>query len=271
MILPIETAIELAKAGEKPVKEDWYVLLNFAYFQQEDYRRVRDIQKILLVTWPKKQYWFWLAGAYTELGDESNLLSTYDAAHTNGLLDSESELVMMAQLYLQHDIPYKAASLLEAEMQSGRISQTAKNYRLLSQAWSIALEDEKAIPALHEAAKLSSDGEIDLRLGNAYLNLGHYEECAVSILEGLRKGGIASTDNAHISLGMCLYHRQDYRAAINAFREARKTPRSTRIADEWIRVINFDLERNAQIEYAESAARKQHQELAERREANDRS
>ena len=271
MILPIETAIELAKAREKPVKEDWYVLLNFAYFQQEDYRRVRDIQKILLVTWPKKQYWFWLAGAYTELGDESNLLSTYDAAHTNGLLESESELVMMAQLYLQHDIPYKAASLLEAEMQSGRISQTAKNYRLLSQAWSIALEDEKAIPALQEAAKLSSDGEIYLRLGNAYLNLGRYEDCALSILEGLRKGGIASTDNAHISLGMCLYHRQDYRAAINAFREARKTPRSTRISDEWIRVINFDLERNAQIEYAESAARKQHQELAERREANDRS
>ena len=270
MIPPVETAIELAKARERTVKEDWYVLLNFAYFQQEDYRRVREIQKILLVTWPKKRYWFWLAGAYTELGDDSNLFAIYDVVHTNGLLESESEFLTMAQLYLQNDIPYKAASLLEAEMESGRVSQTAKNYRLLSQAWSMALEDEKAIPALQEAAKLSSDGEINLRLGNAYLNLGRYEDCAASVLEGLTKGGIASTDNAHISLGMCLYYQQDYEAATNAFREARKTPRSTRISEEWIRVINFDLERNAQIEFAESAAHKKHQELLTRREANDR-
>ena len=271
IISPVEAAIALAEEREKPLKEDWYVLLNFAYFQQEDYRRVRDIQKILLATWPKKQYWFWLAGAYTELGDEDNLLATYDAAHTSGLLESESEFVMLAQLYLQNDVPYKAAKLLAAEMESGRVSQTARNYRLLSQAWSMALEDEQAIPALQKAANLSTDGEVHLRLGNAYLNLAHYDDCAASILEGLQKGGIASTDNAHISLGMCLYYQQDYEAAIVAFREARKTPRSARISDEWLRVINFDRQRNQQIEYAEAAARKKNQELAERRKANERS
>ena len=52
MILPIETAIEVAIARDLAIKEDWYVLLNFAYFQQEEYARVRDIQKILLATWP---------------------------------------------------------------------------------------------------------------------------------------------------------------------------------------------------------------------------
>ena len=36
MILPIETAIEVAIARELAIKEDWYVLLNFAYFQQEE-------------------------------------------------------------------------------------------------------------------------------------------------------------------------------------------------------------------------------------------
>ncbi len=270
MILPIETAIDLAQTNEKPLKESWYVLLNFAYFQQEVFRQVRDIQKTLLENWPKKQYWLWLAGAYTELGDEINLLSTYDAARTAGLLESESEFVMMAQLYLQNDIPYKAARLLETEMESGKVSKTAKNYRLLSQAWSIALEDEKAIPALQEAANLSGDGEINLRLGNAYLNLGRHQKCAESVREGLRKGGIASPDNAYISLGMCLYKQQQYEAATDAFLEAEKTPRSARIANEWLRVIHFDLERDEQIELAESAARKKQQEIAERREASDR-
>jgi tetratricopeptide (TPR) repeat protein len=255
MIKPIETAMDIARKREKPVKEDWYVLLNFA---------------IMLVNWPKKRYWFSLAGAYTELGEENNLFASYDAAHTQKMLERESELVTMAQLYMQHEVPYKAATLLDYEMENGRVSRNAKNYRLLSQAWSLAQEDEKSIPALKEAARLSDQGELDLRLGNAYLNLGRYAECVSAVQAGLRKGGIKSPDNAQISLGMCLYNQQKYSAAINAFRQARKTRRSSRIANQWINVINSDIKRNEQIALAEAAARKQLRELAKRREASGR-
>ncbi len=267
MIRPIETAMDIARKRGLEVKEDWYVLLNFAYFQQEDYRKVRDIQKILLVNWPKKRYWFSLAGAYTELGEEQNLIAAYDAAMTQGLLEKESELVTMAQLYLQHEVPYKAAKLLDAEMKSGRVSKDAKNYRLLSQAWTLAAEDEEAIPALQQAARLSDEGELNLRLGNAYLNLGRYGECEKAIEDGLRKGGIKSPDNAQISLGMCLYNQRKYRDAIDAFRTAARTPRSRRIANQWISVIESDIERNEQIRLAEAAAQKQQRELAARRAA----
>ena len=270
MILPIERAMEVARKRDKPVKEDWYVLLNFAYFQQEDYRKVRDIQKILLVNWPKKRYWFSLAGAYTELGEDNNLFAAYDAAHTQGMLERESELVTMAQLFMQHEVPYKAATLLASEMESGRVKRNAKNYRLLSQAWQLAQEDEKSIPALKEAARLSDEGELDLRLGNAYVNLGRYGECVSAVKAGLRKGGIKSPDNAQISLGMCLYNQQKYGASINAFREARKTRRSARIANQWIKVINSDIQRNEQIALAEAAARKQIRELAKRRQTSGR-
>ena len=270
MIVPIEKALAEAQRREKEIKEDWYVLLNFAYFQQEDYMKVRDIQKILLVNWPKKRYWFSLAGAYTELGEDENLIAAYDAAHTQGLLEKESELVTMAQLYMQHEVPYKAAELMDAEMKQGRIAKEAKNYRLLSQAWTLAAEDERSIPALQEAARLSSEGELNLRLGNAYLNLGQYGNCESAIREGLRKGKIKSPDNANISLGMCLYNQKKYRDSITAFREAGKTSRSSRISRQWIRVIESDIERNRQIQLAETAARKQLQELAERRRATER-
>ena len=63
MVEPIENAMQVAEKRNKPVKEDWYVLLNCAYFSTENYRKVRDIQKILLVKWPKKRYWFALAGS----------------------------------------------------------------------------------------------------------------------------------------------------------------------------------------------------------------
>ena len=265
MVKPIENAMAVAVKREKEVKEDWYVLLNFAYFQQEDYVQVRDIQKILLVKWPKKRYWFSLAGAYTELGEDDNLIYAYDAAHTQGLLEKESELVTMAQLYMQAEVPYKAALLLDSEMIGGRVPKNAKNYRLLSQAWTLAQEDESAIPALKEAARLSDEGELDLRLGNAYLNLGQYGECVSSVNAGIKKGGIKSKDNAQISLGMCLYNQQKYTESIAAFREAGKTARSLRISNQWVNVIQSDIERNRQIQLAETAARKQAAELQKRR------
>jgi tetratricopeptide (TPR) repeat protein len=269
MIEPIETAMDVARKRELQIKEDWYVLLNFAYFQQEDYAKVRDIQKILLMTWPKKRYWFSLAGAYTELGEEQNLIAAYDAANTQGLLEKESELVTMAQLYMQHEVPYKAAVLMDSEMEKGRITKSAKNYRLLSQAWTLAAEDEEAIPALQQAARLSDEGELNLRLGNAHLNLGQYGECVKAIEDGLKKGGIKSPDNAQISLGMCLYNQKKYRAAIAAFREASKTSRSRKISRQWINVIESDIERNEQIRLAEAAAQKQQRELAARRRQRD--
>jgi tetratricopeptide (TPR) repeat protein len=266
MIEPIENAMRVAREREKEIREDWYVLLNFAYFQQEDYRKVRDIQKILLVNWPKKRYWFSLAGAYTELGEDGNLINAYAAAHDQRMLEKESELVTMAQLYMQREVPYKAAQLLEKEMESGRVSKNAKNYRLLSQAWQLSMEDEKAIPALTQAARLSDDGELDVRLGNALLNTGKFAECVQAVESGIRKGGLKSPDNAQISLGMCLYNQRKYQAAIKAFQSAAKTPRSRRLANQWVNVIRAEIERNEQIRLAEEAARKKRAEIEARRE-----
>ncbi|MEJ2330763.1 MAG: hypothetical protein P8Z33_13115, partial [Gammaproteobacteria bacterium] len=108
MIAPIETAMQVARERDTEVKEDWWNLLNFAYFQQEDYAKVRDIQKVLLQNWPKARYWKSLAGAFTELGEDEKLIYAYDAAHTQGMLEKDTEFVTMAQLYLQAEVPYKA-------------------------------------------------------------------------------------------------------------------------------------------------------------------
>ena len=261
MVAPIENAMDVARARDKPVKEDWYGLLNFAYFQQENYTKVRDIQKILLVNWPKARYWKSLAGAFTELGEDEKLIYAYDSAHTQGMLEKDTEFVTMAQLYLQAEVPYKAGKLLEEKMNAGIVSKSEKNYRLLSQAWMLAMEDEKSIPALQAAAKLASHGELDQRLANAYLNVGNYTECVNSANNAIRKGGMKNPDNMQISLGMCQYNLRRYSAAKTAFRAAAKTPRSQRTSNQWIKVIDADVERNRQIKLAEEAARKKRKEL----------
>jgi len=270
MVEPIENAMQVARKRDKPMKEDWYVLLNFAYFQQEDYRKVRDIQKILLESWPKKRYWFSLAGAFTELGEDQNLVAAYDAAYTQGMLEKESEYVTMAQLYMQREVPYKAATLLDERMKNGTITKNEKNYRLLSQAWQLSQEDEKAIPALTEAARLNDDGELDVRLGNAYLNLAKYDDCVKSVKTGIRKGDLKHLDNAQISLGMCLYNLRQYNDARSEFRKSARVEKSRRLSNQWIRVIEADIDRNEQIRLALEAARKKRAEVDARRAAANR-
>jgi len=270
MVQPIETAMEIARNRDLTVKEDWWGLLNYAYFQQENYTKVRDIQKILLESWPKKRYWLSLAGAFTELGQDEKLIYAYDAAFTQNMLENGREFVTMAQLYLQAEVPYKAAKLLQEKIDSGVVAKNEKNYRLLSQSWMLAMEDSKAIPALKSAAALAKNGEVDARLANSFLNIGEYGECVTSANTAIRKGGLKSPDNIQISLGMCLYNLHRYNEAKAAFREAAKTPRSQRTSGQWIRVIDAEIERNRQIRLAEEAARKKRKEIDERRAKSSR-
>ena len=270
MVRPIENAMQVARNRNITVKENWWGLLNYAYFMQENYTKVRDIQKILLETWPKKRYWLSLAGAFTELGQDEKLIYAYDAAFTQGMLEKGREFITMAQLYLQAEVPYKAAKLLQEKIDAGVVVKNEKNYRLLSQSWMLAMEDSKAIPALKSAAALAENGEVDARLANSYLNVGEYGDCVTSAKTAIRKGGLKSPDNIQISLGMCLYNLRRYADSKKAFREAAKTPRAQRTSRQWIRVIDAEIERDRQIEFAEEAARKKRKEINERRAKSSR-
>lgn len=265
MIEPIETAMQVARDRNKPARESWWNLLNFAYFQEENYAKVRDIQKTMLQTWPKARYWKALAGAFTELGQDDKLIYAYDAAFTQGMLVKEAEFVTMAQLFMQAEVPYNAAKLLQEKMDSGIVKKNEKNYRLLSQAWMLSMEDQKAIPALKAAAALADHGELDARLANSYLNVGEYGQCVTSARNAARKGGLKSPDNIQISLGMCLYNLRKYSESKTAFREAAKVPRAQRTSRQWIRVIDAEIERNRQIRLAEEAARKKRREIEARK------
>ncbi|MCH9003924.1 MAG: hypothetical protein IH838_01410 [Proteobacteria bacterium] len=265
MIQPIETAMQVARDRNKPARESWWNLLNFAYFQEENYAKVRDIQKTMLQTWPKARYWKALAGAFTELGQDDKLIYAYDAAFTQGMLEKEAEFVTMAQLFMQAEVPYKAGKLLQEKMDSGVVKKNEKNYRLLSQAWMLSMEDQKAIPALKAAAALADHGELDARLANSYLNVGEYGQCVTAARNAARKGGLKSPDNIQISLGMCLYNQHKYSESKTAFREAAKVPRAQRTSRQWIRVIDAEIERNRQIRLAEEAARKKRREIEARK------
>ncbi|MFK8053540.1 MAG: tetratricopeptide repeat protein [Woeseiaceae bacterium] len=256
MLDPLDKAIAEAKRREVPVREDWYNLKYYACYQTENYRCVRDTLKILVAGWPKKSYWMALGGIYSELEEEKNMLGVYEAMFTAGVLNSESEQVTMAQLYLQGEIPFKGAVVLENGMNDGTISKNAKNYRLLSQAWALAAEDIKAIPALREAARLSTDGDLDARLAISYLNTDQYSECVDAGRASIRKGGLRRPSDSNITVGMCLYNMDRLGPAKQEFRKAMNDERSRTLASQWVKVIESDEARLEQLRIARQQVRR---------------
>lgn len=246
-IAPTLQAIEVARSRNQQPKENWYLLLRVFHYELEDYPKVRDVLETLATNWPKKDYFTQLAAIYGELDQESKQLHAYEAAHAGGWLERSSELVQLAQLFMQAEVPYKAAKVMEDGLNDGTIEGSASNWRLLSQAWTLSQEDEKAIPALQKAAQLSNDGILDVRLAQSYLNLDRYEPCVEAAREGLRKGNLRRSDSANVVLGMCLYELKRYNEAKTAFRAAAQDRRSTKTASQWMEFIDKEVERERQL------------------------
>ena len=203
----------VANLAVGPTKQNWWLLLRAAYFELDDMVNVRVILERLLIEWPKKEYWTQLSAVYGQLKFDDKQISSYRTAYEEGFLQRSSELVQMAQLYLSMEVPYKAAVVLQKGIDAGQVDLEVKNWRLLSQAWFLAQDDQMAIAALREAAKLSDDGELDIRLAN----IAKFEDCVNSATTAIGKGDLKRDDESYITLGMCQFEMASYEDSKESF------------------------------------------------------
>jgi len=248
MLPPIERAMAIARERDKEIKESWWLLMRVAYYEQGNIQKVTEILEILVVNWPKKEYWTMLSGMYGELNMEKRQLAAYESAYDQGLLINNAELVTLAQLLMQSEAGYKAARVLEQGMEAGTVERNEQNYRLLSQAWQMAAEFNKAIPPLKLAAAESNDGELYARLANSYLNLSDYDECASASRTALSKGALKRPALAQEMLGMCLFELEQFEEAKQAFRQAAKSEKVAKRARNWIKFIESEQMRLQQLD-----------------------
>ena len=200
-----------------PTKENWWLLLRAAHFELDDIKNVRVILERLLIEWPKKEYWTQLSAIYGQLHFDDKQISSYRTAYEEGFLVRSNELVQMAQLYLSMEVPYKAAVILQKGVDAGQVDLEVKNWRLLSQAWFLAQDDQMAIAALREAAKLSDDGELDIRLARSLANIANFEGCVNSATTAISKGDLKRDDESYITLGMCQFEVASYEDSKESF------------------------------------------------------
>jgi len=250
---PIETAVAMYREQGQVPKENWLLLLRVIYFEMKDYDNMLAVVKELVQHYPKDSYILTLAGVYSELGDTKKQLALTEVLYEKGLLNTNAHITNLANLYLLHGLPYKAAEVLDKGIQSKFVEVNDRNLRLLSQAWYQAREDERAIPPLRRAAEMSKDAELYIRLAQAHVNLEQWDEAAKAVNEGLRIGGLKRDDQANIMLGMALFNQKKLEAARTAFERARRDRRSARAAEQWMAYVDSEIKRrelmNQEIEY----------------------
>ena len=247
-LLNVEKAINMYKAKDKLPKEQWYNLARFLYFEKNNTDKTVEVLEELLQYYPKKQYWVQISHMYGEQKKESEQLSAMETAYVQGMLDKSTEQVTMAYLYLNAEVPYKAAKVMDKGLKNKSIEDKSKNWEIVGSAWRQAQEIDKAIPAMEEAAAKSDAGELYARLGNVYLDSDAYKKAIRAINKGLSRGGVKRPDTAKLVLGMAYFNDKQYSKAREAFKAAGRDERSEKYASQWITYMDSELARQKSLQ-----------------------
>ena len=244
--------------------ESEYALMQFFYQQldrpQDELRVVRDS----LQDFPgARRGWQNLVALFARLGREEDAFEANKLMYLNGLFEEENELIRLVQYYSFYENPYRGATILEREMNAGRIETTQDNLETLANMWRQAAEFDRAIPVLERLSELMGDGETALRLAEAHFQLNNPVQAESALETALNRGGLSNTGAAWELLGNVRFEQVDdvtqnttkVNEALNAFEQAARFSGSRNSANGWIRFIN------AQIDGEERRARQREQVL----------
>ena len=249
----IELGMDIARQRNTPVKEQWLALLNFLYFEDENWPKVFETLEQLVVMFPKREYWLRLAGIHGQEGNDKESLWTYEAASAAGFLTQESDITNYAGMLMQAEVPYRAAKVLEQGIAKGVVQKNDRNLQSLGQAWQLAQETDKAIPVFEEAAVKASDGKVYERLAQLYLDSDKFEQCVTAADHALERGGLRRIQTTQVVKGMCQFNLDKLSAARQSFQQCQETSRrasdetNQRICAQWITYIDSETNRRAQL------------------------
>ncbi len=217
---------------------EWYEALLAMHYELQSYPDCVPLLKKMIRLFPQQgHYWQQLASVYLTLDDRDTALAALELAFSNGVLNNEQALLQLAQLYLASGVPYKAARLIEQQIGSGAISNTAPHRELLAHAWSSARERKQAISALQRAMQDGATPGLRMRLARWYVEAAEWR-AVTEVLAPLKgKENDRTTSQARLLLGMAYFELGDTDAARETFRLAREYPGTRQSAQQWLDFI----------------------------------
>ncbi len=238
----LRNALEAHNRSKAAKIEEKYIdLVSVLYLQRGRYRDALPYAELGVANFTaQKKWWARLAAIYNELKMEKQYFAILEMMYRQNMLDNSAQIENLASLYITNDTPYKAGRLLEREIKAGRVKKSKENWELLANAWSAAREWDKAIRPLQNAAALSSDGELYIRLGQTYLNDDDWQKAESNIVRGLDRGGLDNEGLAWLLLGIARYNQEKTDSALEAFARATDFDETKVDAKNWLKSLDRD-------------------------------
>ncbi len=262
----VNEAVRISEAEGNVPEENWYSMQRLLYYNKEDFASMAKVLEKMVRDYPKVSYWRQLSDTYSMLERFDDRLYSLDVVYLLGGLDSERILVSYASQYLDKEVPYKAAEILNKGIYEDEIIEpTADNLELLANAWSMAQEQEKALVEMEKAAAKSDEGDLYARLAGIYALNERYQDAVEAGQEALEKG-VERSDEVYVRMGTAYANLEQYEPALEALKQAAKDKRSQDVAQDWIKYVQSELDRIARAEAIRKAQEEAEKEAQERKE-----
>ncbi|MGK0305833.1 MAG: tetratricopeptide (TPR) repeat protein [Gammaproteobacteria bacterium] len=219
------------------VDEQWYVLQRAVYFELKQPENVKNVLLKLVKNFEAPKYWLQLAGMYGELEQEEKQLAVMEIAEQKSFIATGSDMFNLAQLYYYHQMPYKAAAIMQKAIDVSKLPENERNLTFLAQSWNLAKETEKAIPVMLAAAKLSETGELYAQLGQMYLNMDQWTQAIAASQQAIEKGGLRNEGMSHLVIGLAQFNVGEYNEALTQLAKAQEFDSSRGMAQQWSKFV----------------------------------
>lgn len=228
---PAQKAVDMA---EKP-QANWVELLLALRLESEDYDKAVPLLKYLVQSAPdKRNNWMQLIAVYRQLERYEEALAAAQVAYMAGHIQSASDLQSLADLQAFTGVPYRAAKLLEKEIEAGRIKPDTKVWEKVSNMWIAGRDYDKALPPLSKAAAANTSGDLYVRIAELELRNEDWKAAEAALRQAFAKGNLRDPGNSQLLLGIALFSQDELKQAREAFVKAAQYPKTSQQARGWI-------------------------------------
>lgn len=185
VIAPAERAIKHSPVPKKAP----YDMKFAAYYELKQNKKAIEVLETIVTLFPEeKQSWVYLGNFYAMDEQYDRALAIISMAYKQGYLTKESEIKLLAQLYNNNNVPYKAAVLLEKHMKSGLVKKDRSTMISIASSFNAARSFAQAADYFGQVAEAERDGDLYRRQGNALLMANKTEDAVKALVKALENG-----------------------------------------------------------------------------------
>jgi hypothetical protein len=217
------------KAGKTPKEQDLQ-LLQSASAKLGNKAAETDALEMLVVYYPKKQYWNALL--YTVRSNPAleprQKLQVYRLMASTGTLERGQDYASFAEIATLVGLPAEAQKVFDAGLKANAFAddtEKARANRLMASVATKAASDKEGLPKLEADAKAAATGDLDVVVGMSYYSFDDAAKAVEALQRGVGKGGLKPelAVEGPLVLGIAQLRAKDNAGALKTF-QGIKTP-----------------------------------------------